>query len=179
MLIHCWKNEDATAAAKFFNELSVENGWKLFAAPIHGALSEASHGGLSDEDVRLTKEAYKYPKTKDDVRAWKNGDPMPGGGRIVDVGVQCMTLGEGYDNPWQGLVPPYTCARVSLSRGPGRKPGASSYTRKHLSLSLTGARAKAWCLLIHAEASLSHGGQGEKLVSPYTRGSVSLSRGAE
>jgi len=37
---------------------------------------------------------------------------------------------------------------------------------------LTGARAKAWCLLIRAEASyslsLSHGGQGESLVPPYT-----------
>ena len=34
-------------------------------------------------------------------------------------------------------------------------------------------RAKAWCLLLHAEASFSHGGQG--LVPPYTRGVVSLS----
>jgi len=51
----------------------------------------------------------------------------------------------------------YTWKRLSLSRGPGRKPGASSYTRKRLSL--TGARVKAWCLRIHAEAflSLSHG----------------------
>ena len=46
-------------------------------------------------------------------------------------------------------------ASLSLSRGPGRKPGASLYTRKRL--------------------SLSHGGQGESLVPPYTRGSVSLS----
>ena len=43
--------------------------------------------------------------------------------------------------------------RVRSPRGPGRKPGASCYTRKRLSLSLshTRARAKAWCLLIHAE----------------------------
>jgi len=40
-----------------------------------------------------------------------------------------------------------------LLRGPGLKFAASSYTRKRLSL--TGARAKAWCLLLHAEASLS------------------------
>ena len=57
---------------------------------------------------------------------------------------------------------------------------------------LTGARAKAWCLLIQAEASfltgagrtpgasfytrtrLSHEGKGERLASPCTRGSVSL-----
>ena len=29
-----------------------------------------------------------------------------------------------------------------------------------------GARAKAWCLLVHAEASLSHGAEGECLVPP-------------
>ena len=29
-------------------------------------------------------------------------------------------------------------------------------------------------IALHAEASLSHGGQGESLVPPYTRGSVSL-----
>jgi len=36
------------------------------------------------------------------------------------------------------LVPPYTCGNVplSLSRGPGRKPSASSYMRKRPSLSL-------------------------------------------
>ena len=39
------------------------------------------------------------------------------------------------------------------ARGPGPKPGASLYTRERPSP--TGARAKAWCLLIHAEASLS------------------------
>jgi len=39
----------------------------------------------------------------------------------------------------------------------------------------TGFREKAWSLVINAEAPLSHGGQGESLVSPYTRGSVSLS----
>jgi len=53
-----------------------------------------------------------------------------------------------------GLVPGRYCSpRHGMSRGPRRKPGASSYTRKRLSL--IGARAKAWCLLIHAEASLS------------------------
>ena len=62
----------------------------------------------------------------------------------------------------ESLVPPYTRGSVSLSRGPGRKPGASLYTRKRLSLT-GGSKAKAWCLLIHAEASLSHGGQGESL----------------
>jgi len=35
---------------------------------------------------------------------------------------------------------------------------------------------KAWCLLTHAEASppISHRGQGDSLVPPYTRGNVSL-----
>ena len=58
----------------------------------------------------------------------------------------------------ESLVPPYTRGSVSLSRGPWLKPGASLYTRKRLSL--TGAGAKAWCLLVHAEASPSHGGHG-------------------
>jgi hypothetical protein len=34
---------------------------------------------------------------------------------------------------------------------------------------LTEARAKAWCLLTHAEAYLSHRGQGDSLGPPYTR----------
>jgi len=54
-------------------------------------------------------------------------------------------------------------------QGAGRVP-----SRTHGSVSLTGARVKAWCLLIYAEASLSHGQQVESLVSPHTRGSVSL-----
>jgi len=40
----------------------------------------------------------------------------------------------------------------------------------------TGARARAWCPPMHAEASLSHRDQGESLVPPYTPG-ASLSRG--
>jgi hypothetical protein len=86
------------------------------------------------------------------------------------------------------------------TRGSRRKLGASVYTRKRLSprrilthrllslrasydvasnihprhVELTGARAKAWCLLVHAEASLSLSGQGESLVPLYTRGSISL-----
>ena len=39
----------------------------------------------------------------------------------------------------------------------------------------TGSRAKAWCLNIHAEASLSHGGQGESLEPPHTEAESSLS----
>jgi len=38
------------------------------------------------------------------------------------------------------------------------------------------ARAKAWCLLTHAEACSSHGEYGDGLVPPDTRRSVSLSR---
>ena len=65
-------------------------------------------------------------------------------------------------------------AEASLSRVPGRNPGASLYLQNNLSLtgarakawcllvrgsvSLTGARAKARCLLIHAEASLTLSG---------------------
>jgi len=42
-------------------------------------------------------------------------------------------------------------------------------------LCFPGARPKAWCFHIHAEASLSHGAQAENLVPPCTRRSVSLS----
>jgi hypothetical protein len=51
--------------------------------------------------------------------------------------------------------------------------GTSSYRLTRLSLVPTGAKTKAWCLLIHADASLSlspsHGGQGGSLVPPHTR----------
>jgi len=50
--------------------------------------------------------------------------------------------------------------RVSVTRGPGRKPGASSIHAEACLYSLTGGRAETWCLLIHAEESLSHRGQG-------------------
>jgi hypothetical protein len=42
-----------------------------------------------------------------------------------------------------------------VSTGPGWNLVASSYTRKCLRLSLTGARAKTWCLIICLEASPS------------------------
>jgi len=41
-----------------------------------------------------------------------------------------------------------------------------------------GPGQKACSLLIRVEASLSHGGQGESLLPPYARGSVSLSHRA-
>ena len=69
---------------------------------------------------------------------------------------------------------------LSLSRGPGREPGASLHTRKRLSL--TGGRAKRESLVppyIRGSVSLTGGGaKRESLVPPYSRGSVSLSRGA-
>ena len=67
-------------------------------------------------------------------------------------------------------------AEASLSHGVRAKVWCL-LIHAEASRSLTGARAKAWVLLIHAEASLTHGGQGESMVPPYTRGSVSLSRG--
>jgi len=48
-----------------------------------------------------------------------------------------------------------------LSRGAGRKPGASSYTRKRPPIS---------------RVRRNYGGQGESLVPPHARGSVCLSR---
>ena len=44
-----------------------------------------------------------------------------------------------------------------------------------LAVKFTRGRVKAWCLLIHAEASHSHGGLGKTLMPPHSRGSVSLS----
>ena len=88
----------------------------------------------------------------------------------------------------ESLVPAHTRGSVSPSRGPGRKLGASSYTRKRLSLtgarakawcppihaeaslSLTGGRAKAWCLLIHADASLSYSPASVAVVAFYAVG---------
>jgi len=45
----------------------------------------------------------------------------------------------------ESLVPPYTRGSVSLSRGAGRKPGASLYTRKRLSLSRETRRSSYPC----------------------------------
>jgi len=50
---------------------------------------------------------------------------------------------------------------------------APQFTRGSVSASLTGARAKVWCLLIYEGASLCHRGQGISLVPTHTRGSVS------
>ena len=78
------------------------------------------------------------------------------------------------------MVHRYTAeASLSLSRGPGREPGASLHTRKRLSL--TGGRAKRESLVppyIRGSVSLTGGGaKRESLVPPYSRGSVSLSHG--
>ena len=63
-------------------------------------------------------------------------------------------------------------AKVLLRLPPAAgRPSTSSNARN-------GARAKAWGLLIHAEASLSQGRQGGSLVSSHIRGSVSLQRTA-
>ena len=67
---------------------------------------------------------------------------------------------------------------------PGHYTGARAkawrlliHAEASLSLSLRGGRARAWRLLTHAGASLSHGGQGKSLVPAYTRGSVYLTGG--
>ena len=66
--------------------------------------------------------------------------------------------------PWRGLCVRATRSYYFCPRGPRRKPGASSYTWKHLFLSLSFFRALA--------RRTQHGGQGESLVPPITRGSV-------
>jgi len=71
--------------------------------------------------------------------------------------------------------PPYLLGMAGQSSpGPGQPP--SQQTRMPWAAApaqgstltlvrfITGAKAEAWCLLIHADASLSHGGQGESLV---------------
>ena len=113
--------------------------------------------------------------------------------------LSAVMYGNGFAQCGNGCV--CACVRVSFQqlywyyRGSG--PGAScGFNAPHEPWR---ARAKACCLHIHADASvslqrgprrkpvailytrkclslsLSHGGQGESLVPPYTRGSVSLS----
>ena len=67
----------------------------------------------------------------------------PRGERVI----RCRRLGRVTAHRGQGesLVPAYTRGSVSLSWGP----------RGSVSVSLMGARAKAWCPLIHAEPSIS------------------------
>jgi hypothetical protein len=57
------------------------------------------------------------------------------------------------------LVPPYTCGSASLSRGPGRNPGASLYTA---------------CLYTWQRLSLSRGPGRNPGASLYTRNRLSL-----
>ena len=66
------------------------------------------------------------------------------------------------------------CQGESLSRGQGECL-VPPYTRG--SFSLTRARARAWCLRIPAEVSLSHGPGREPGASLYTRWEVSYSHG--
>jgi len=59
----------------------------------------------------------------------------------------------------------FTRGSSSLSRGPGAWYLLIHGTR----LSITGGRAKARCLLVHAEASVSHGGESDSQMPPCTR----------
>jgi hypothetical protein len=63
-----------------------------------------------------------------------------------------------HGGPGESLVPPYTLGMVSVPQGPGRKPGASAYTRKRLSLM--------------GPISLFHEGRVESMVFLCTRESV-------
>jgi hypothetical protein len=76
--------------------------------------------------------------------------PLPGYTEGPKAGWLLITRGPGR-TPGASV---YTRKRLSVSRGPGRKPCASAYTRKRLYL--TGAKAKARCLLTHTEAYLSY-----------------------
>jgi len=69
------------------------------------------------------------------------------------------------------LVAMYVCVHESGHAAGAHGPtvhGNQVYQTPPL-LNFTGGMAEDWCLLIHAEASLTHGGQGESLVPPHTR----------
>ena len=108
MLVHVRTNKDADITADFFNKLSLERGWGLHAAAIHG----------TSRDNVNTKKAFKFPSREEHL---KPGGPPPPGGRVVDVGVQCMQLGEGYDNPWISvsvfLAPAKSVSKLSQYHG--------------------------------------------------------------
>ena len=108
MLVHVRTNSDANITADFFNKLSLEQGWGFHAAAIHG----------TSRDNLNTKKAFKFPSREEHL---KPGGPPPPGGRVVDVGVQCMQLGEGYDNPWISvsvfLAPAKSVSKLSQYHG--------------------------------------------------------------
>jgi len=106
-------------------------------------LALSYHGNGNGQARRARPCAAAYPKLYDELGADTIRLTTPG----MEAG-PCTELKRG-----PGLVPPCTRGIVSLSRGAGRKPGASLYTWNRLSL--TGGREKAWCLIIHAEVSLS------------------------
>jgi len=66
---------------------------------------------------------------------------------------------------------PRRLGTTGLARGPGRKLGASSYTRKRLSRT----PGQQYGASAYMRKRLSHGGRGESLVPAYQRGSISLS----
>ena len=87
-----------------------------------------------------------------------------GDGARADAG-RGVHLHSGGERGGAGAPPRAPQHRGARQAGRAAAPGASP-----------GAGAKAWCLLlIHAEASLSHGGLGDSLVPPYTRRIVALS----
>ena len=107
MLVHVRTNADADITADFFNKISLAKGWNLHAAAIHG----------TSLDNLNKKKAFKFPSRIEHLQP----GAQPPGGRVVDVGVQCMQLGEGYDNPWISvsvfLAPAKTVSKLSQYHG--------------------------------------------------------------
>jgi hypothetical protein len=121
----------------------------------HGrdVVSVKGRGAISGVGVSCVGDACERSQ-----RVRTRGWCSPGQGHRMSRNSRKHNTG-GRARPWCLVIHAEASAlALALSRGTGRKPGASFYTQKRLSLalSLTGDSAKALCLLMQAEASLSH-----------------------
>jgi len=86
MLITARTNAAANAIMKIFNETSKKERWDLHAEAITLSSTKADDG----KAISLRKN-FECDRGEEDKSM---GIPL------IDVGVQCKMLGEGYDNPW-------------------------------------------------------------------------------
>ena len=111
----------------------------LFEGAAEAALQAAEHlpvvGGacaIIHGMYRAVKSAKKNHKDCDQFGQYLRGLEAI----LIKAGqLDKPAVGPGNGGRGESLVPSHTRGSVSLSRGPGRKPGASLYTRKRLSLS--------------------------------------------
>jgi len=116
MLITARTNAAAAAIMTIFNKTSRNEGWGLHAAAI--TLTQRG-SGRDDSKLTILRKNFECDRGKEDS---STGVPL------IDVGIQCKMLGEGYDNPWIAVSvfahPAKSVSRLSQTHGRAvRVPG--------------------------------------------------------